>query len=297
MDRGAFIGAALSAVALGPLGPPAGWHGTNAGMRAIIPFDTAPFPHASRASGHTYDNKVYDAATHYGDSSVGLFVPKGFVARDTVEYVVHFHGWNNNVADVFARYKLAEQFEGSGLNAILVVPQGPLNAPDSGDGKLELDDNGFARFIADITRYLQNQQILTSPTIGNIALSAHSGGYGGLGGVLTRGGMNDHISDVMLFDAGYGYFEAIAAWAKTSPQHHLLSIFTDDTSTGNTALMGMLQEPKPNIYVRLASTMTLEQLQARAPTFLLTTDVAHDELMQKFSWYQLFLQTTALNRR
>ncbi len=43
--------------------------------------------------------------------------------------------------------------------------------------------------------------------------------------------------------------------------------------------------------------MTLDELSVRAPTFLLTTEVAHDELMQKFAWYELFLKTTALQRR
>jgi hypothetical protein len=41
--------------------------------------------------------------------------------------------------------------------------------------------------------------------------------------------------------------------------------------------------------------MTLARLDTRAPTFVLTTDVAHDELLQKFSWYSLFLQATALS--
>ena len=124
-------------------------------------------------------------------------------------------------------------------------------------------------------------------------LTAHSGGYGGAGGVLTRGGMNDSITDVILFDAAYGYFDAFADWAR-APQHHLLSLFTGDTSTGNAALMGKVQEPTPNLYVRLADSMTLDQLQTRAPTFVLTS-VAHDDLLQKYSWYSLFLQTTALD--
>lgn len=79
---------------------------------------------------------------------------------------------------------------------------------------------------------------------------------------------------------------------KASPRHHLLSVFTDDTSTGNTALMGMVQAPEPNLYVRLADTMTVVQLQTRAPTFVLTTRVAHDDLLQKYDWYRLFLQAT-----
>ncbi len=288
IDRLDFISVTLGALAAPSLPQP------NTYFPAIA---SAPFPHPSRAGGHLYQKKLYDAAGHYNDSTVGLFKPPGYVDRATVDYIVHFHGWNNNVRHVLERYRLAEQVSKSNLNAILVVPQGPRDAPDSGDGKLELDEGGFARFMTDVTAYLNAQHLVTTSKIGTIVLSAHSGGYGGLGGALQRGGMNDRISDVMLFDSGYGYFDAIAGWANVSTDRHLISIFTDDTSTGNTRIMGLLQGPKPNLYVRLASAMTLEELQTRAPTFLLTEDVAHDELLQKYNWYALFLQSTALKRR
>jgi hypothetical protein len=129
---------------------------------------------------------------------------------------------------------------------------------------------------------------------GRIVLSAHSGGYGGAGGVLTRGGMNDNVTDVLLFDSAYGYYDAFAGWAR-GVNKHLLSIFTDDTITGNVALMGMLQGASPTSYVWLAKDLTLERLRTRDATFVLTTDVAHDDLLTHDSWYSLFLQSTALD--
>jgi hypothetical protein len=266
------------------------------GRTLLVPFASAPYPHASRAQGHTYQGRLYDAATHYSNSDAGIFVPDGWRPRDgTIDFVVHFYGWNHDIAATFSTYRLREQLVASGRNAILIVPEGPTNAPDSGFGKLELDEGGFARFMADVAGRLKQLGISGSDRIGRIVLTAHSGGYGGAGGVLARGGMNDSITDVVLFDAAYGYFDAFADWARTS-QHHLLSLFTNDTSTGNAALMGKLQAPEPNLYVRLADSMTLAQLQTRAPTFVLTS-VAHDELLQKYSWYSLFLQTTALGAR
>ena len=290
MDRSEFI-----ALTIGAATAPALTGTAPNVLYTTLP--TAPFPHPSRTAGHTYQKKLYDAASHYSDSTVGLFKPPGYVDGNTVDFIVHFHGWNNHVRQVFDRYNLAAQVARSNVNAILVVPQGPLDAPDSGDGKLELDDRGFARFMHDVTAYLNAQRLIGAQKIGRIVLTAHSGGYGGAGGVLTHGGMNDRITDVILFDSAYGYFDAFADWAKSSPNNHLLSIFTDDTSTGNTHLMGLLQKPQPNLDVRLASTMSLAQLQTRTPTFLLTEDVAHDELLQKLNWYELFLQTTALRPR
>lgn len=287
LNRPQFLQAAAATLVAAGVPPVTG------GRTVIEPFASSPYPHASRAAGHTYQGRLFDAATHYSNSDVGIFVPDAWRLRGgAIDLIVHFYGWNHDIAATFATYRLREQLVASGRNAILVVPEGPTNAPDSGFGKLELDEGGFARFIGDVAARLKQLGISATDRVGRIVLTAHSGGYGGAGGVLTRGGMNDAISDVILFDAAYGYFDAFADWARV-PQHHLLSLFTGDTSTGNAALMGKLQAPSPNLYVRLADSMTLAQLQTRAPTFVLTS-VAHDELLQKYSWYSLFLQTTAL---
>lgn len=265
------------------------------GKTFIVPFATAPYPHASRANGHTYDGKLYDAATYYSNSNVGIFVPDGWTPQNgAIDAIVHFYGWRHDVAATFSTYRLREQLLQSTRNAILIVPEGPTNAPDSGDGKLELDDNGFARFISDVSGWLQQSKLSPVDRAGRIVLSAHSGGYGGAGGVLTRGGMNANITDVLLFDSAYGYFDAFAGWAHGQDKH-LLSIFTDDTITGNVTLIGMLQAPTPSSYVWLSKDLTLDRLRTRDATFILTTDVAHDDLLTHDTWYALFLQTTALS--
>jgi len=92
---------------------------------------SAPFPHPQRAHGHEYDGKLYDAAAHYCDDTLAIFIPKGFSQNGRVDFVVHFHGWNNHVEAVLRRYQLIEQLVASRRNAVLVVPQGPFDAPDS----------------------------------------------------------------------------------------------------------------------------------------------------------------------
>ncbi|MDQ2872704.1 MAG: hypothetical protein M3R35_06215 [Candidatus Eremiobacteraeota bacterium] len=287
----------LAALPLAHTAAAAATQQASIGTTILRSFASAPFPHPSRANGHAYQGKLYSASAAYSDGTVGLFIPHGFKPGAATDFIVHFHGWNNDVATVLSRYRLREQVASSGRNAILVVPQGPRDAPDSGDGKLELDKDGFARFMHDVASFLQSNGTIPAANVGRIVLSAHSGGYGGAGGVLTNGGLNASITDVVLFDAAYGYFDAFASWQKATPGNHFLSLFTDDTSTGNTALMAMMQTAAPNIFVRLADTMTLAQLQTRAPSFVLTTKVAHDELLQKYGWYALFLQATALAAR
>ncbi|MEO6912774.1 MAG: hypothetical protein ABI182_01970 [Candidatus Baltobacteraceae bacterium] len=282
MKRSTFLSSGTGLLAAGALSRIGDARSKDAGETVFMHLASAPYPHKSR---------------HYTDNTVAVCIPPHYRQTDTVDFIVHFHGWHNWVAHLLPEYRLPQQLDASGLNAILIVPQGPLNAPDSGFGKLELDGNGFADFIGDVIAHLNASGKLRTQTIGNVVLTAHSGGYGGAGGVLTRGGLNEKISDVILFDSAYGYYDAFANWTTSAPEHHLLSVFTDDTSTGNTALMGMIQAPTPNIYVRLAKDMTQNNLETRAPTFILTTDVAHDELMQQFSWFKLFLRSTALKPR
>ena len=81
---------------------------------------SAPFPHPQRAHGHEYEGKIYDAAGHYSDNTVAIFIPRGFSQNGRVDFVVHFHGWKNHVEAVLRHYQLIEQFVASRRNAVLV---------------------------------------------------------------------------------------------------------------------------------------------------------------------------------
>src|SRR5580658_6461752 len=80
------------------------------GRLILTNFASAPFPHPDRAQGHSYQNQFFSAADHYQDSHVAIFIPKDFHAGPEIDFVVHFHGWRNNVTNVLARYQLPEQF-------------------------------------------------------------------------------------------------------------------------------------------------------------------------------------------
>ncbi|MDE3056594.1 MAG: hypothetical protein KGJ59_01370 [Bacteroidota bacterium] len=192
-------------------------------------LSTAPFPHPQRANGHMYDSTLYSAAEHYSDSSVAIFIPKGFRKTGSTDFVVHFHGWNNNIDSVFAQYRLIEQFAASRKNAILVVPQGPRNAPDSFGGKLE-DKNGFKKFMTDIVKLLIKEKKIRTAKIGNIVLSGHSGGYHVISFILMRGGLTKHIKEVYLFDALYGETEKFVYWF-THQNGKLIDIYTQNGGT------------------------------------------------------------------
>src|SRR5258708_30590119 len=126
------------------------------GELIVTQLNSAPFPHPLRAEGHRYKDQFFSAKEHYSDNTVAIFIPKGFEPADRIDFVVHFHGWKNNVEGVLKRYEIIQQLIESGRNAILVVPQGPRDASDSFGGRLE-DADGFKRFMNDITGILRQK--------------------------------------------------------------------------------------------------------------------------------------------
>ena len=269
------------------------WVASAEGETALHAFQNAPFPYSSRAKGYTYDGKFYDAPTHYSDSTIGIFIPRGYKPAAEVDYVVHFHGWSNHVATVLDHYELRRQFTASGRNAILLVPQGPKDAQDSSGGKLEADPGAFEALLREITQFLVESGKIHTARIGSIALSTHSGGYLVTGAILRQTALRSHITDVLLFDSSYGELEAFANWA-AEKHHRLVSIFTRHLAPENFMLTTLLQKRHTACRSILEPDLTPVLLTARQPLFIHTLDLPHDEVMQKHDYFALFLRTSAL---
>ena len=71
-------------------------------------------------------------APYSADPSVNVFVPDGFYDRGAQDMVVHFHGFNTNLASTLPYHDYREMLHLSGRNAVLVTPQGPLNQAQRG---------------------------------------------------------------------------------------------------------------------------------------------------------------------
>ncbi len=262
----------------------------------LQPFASAPYPHASRASGYTYGTTFYDAPAHYSDATVGIVVPAGYQPRATADFVVHFHGWSNHVAQVLEHYRLPQQLQESGRNAILIVPQGPKDAQDSGDGKLELDDGALKRLLDDVLTFLRARKITGATAIGRVVITAHSGGYKAASAVLVHGGVSDRVTDVVLFDATYGELEGFANWFRGGANRRLVSFFTDALGTADVALMALAQDARP-LAVRLDPDWSPDDLRARRAAFVLCRTIPHDELLQQRNFFAVALTTSALDPR
>jgi len=278
--------------------PAAAWALSSQGETVLRPFAHAPYPHPSRSGGHAFGGKFFPQAGHYDDSTVGIFVPAGFRPRaQGVDFIVHFHGWSNHVSAVLDRYRLREQVEASGVNAILVVPQGPKDAQDSGDGKIELDPGAFAALLHEVAQFLYAEKKTRSAQIGRIVISAHSGGYKGASRSLQIGGLTDNVTDVLLFDAAYGDLDGFAQWQSAASGRRLVSLFTDDTASGNVQLMSLLQKSGTAFRVALDADIAQSALMPRTPFFAYTADLPHDQTMQGRGYFALFLATSDLPKR
>lgn len=266
------------------------------GHLIITQFHSAPFPHPQRAQGHTYHQKLFSGGEHYSDSTVALFVPPGFRETGQVDLLVHFHGWNNNVTNVLAHYRLREQLIASRRNVVLVVPQGPRDAPDSFGGKLE-DPDGFKRFVDEVAETLRSQAGFKSNNfkIGRILLSGHSGGYHVLAAILDHGGLTPQIKEVWLFDALYGQTESFLAWL--DQQHgRLLNIYTEDGGTKEETehLMDILKARGTGFLAGNEENLKPAELKPRQAVFIFTR-LPHDGVVAGHETFKEFLETSLLD--
>jgi hypothetical protein len=176
-----------------------------------------------------------------------VYLPKGFNPDGELNLVVHYHGWTNCIANdaestnractpgAAARtsHHLIAQMDSSGANAALVLVEIHYDQSTSDDGKLA--NAGF--FKAMIDELLPKIGALAGRTyteddLGKIVLTSHSGGYQATAHTIDRGGLTDHITQVILLDSAYAFTSTFEAWAKAAPgQHRLAVVYTDYAGT------------------------------------------------------------------
>jgi hypothetical protein len=266
------------------------------GTMIVTTSDHAMFPHEKRAKGHTYEGKAYPADVHYSDSTVAIFVPKGFRAGDATNLVFYFHGWRNNVDDTLRQFKVAEQFAASGVNAVLVLAEGAKNSPDSFGGKLE-ETGVFASLVSDVLGTLKARGIVVSAKPGSIVLAGHSGAYRVMAFILTRGGLTANIREVYLFDALYGQSEKFAHWIERFPGR-LVDIYTADGGTREQSLdlMDDLRAWDVPFAAVPESAVTQELLRKNRLVFI-DSALEHNDVVAAKEQFRVFLATGSLPRR
>ena len=267
------------------------------GQLIVTQLTSAPFPHPKRAEGHKYKDQEFSAKDHYSDSTVAIFIPRGFRETGQVDFVVHFHGWKNNVVGVLQQYRLIQQLIESGRNAVLVVPQGPRDASDSFGGKLE-DPDGFKRFMTEVAQTLRQRSALKQKdfVLGRIILSGHSGGYEVISSIVDCGGLSDRVSEVWLFDALYARTEKFVAWFDR--QHgRLIDIYTEQggTKEETESLMADLKKRGTPFFAGKEADVKPADLEGNKAVFIFT-ELPHNDVLDKHETFRKFLETSCLEK-
>jgi hypothetical protein len=266
------------------------------GTMIVTTSDHTMFPHEKRAQGHTYEGKTYPVDLHYRDRTVVIFVPKGFRAEGATNLLFYFHGWRNNVDDTLRQFKVAEQLAASGVNAILVLPEGPEDAPDSFGGKLE-ETGVFASLVSDVLSALKARGVIASTKPGSIILAGHSGAYRVMAFILTRGGLTANIREVYLFDALYGQSEKFAHWIDRFPGR-FVDIYTAEGGTRDESL-GLMDDLRAwNIpFAAVPERAVTEDLLRKNRLVFIDSPLEHNDVVAKNEQFRAFLTASSLPRR
>ena len=131
---------------------------------------------------------------------------------------------NDNMG-ALEQYMMPQALVAQKINALLILPQGPYRARDSFGGKME-DKGGLKRLVEDVLVTMKSESVITAAKLNKLILSAHSGGYRPVAFCLDRGGLNDHITDVFLFDAFYGNHDFFRSWLNAH-RGKLFAAYTD----------------------------------------------------------------------
>jgi hypothetical protein len=268
------------------------------GVTLWLELDKAPFP-APNAG--------------YKDRTVIVFVPHHFRCGhgDAVSMLVHFHGHSTTADKALVSHELREQLFDSKQNAILVVPQGPVNASDSSCGKLE-SPLGFARMLDETLEVLATpdaREALARTAIprgahpGTVCISAHSGGYHAAACALKHGGIE--VNEAFLFDALYNEADVFRDWVvagKGRPahaRHKLVSYFTDGGTTAalTRQLFGELEKAGVKCALEAKEgTLTREEI-TRAEAVAIKTALWHNNVTHELNGLRDCLYASGMTRK
>ncbi|MFI5133676.1 MAG: hypothetical protein ACHQEB_05035, partial [Chitinophagales bacterium] len=254
------------------------------------------FPDTARANGHTYNKVLYDAATHYMDSSVLIITPKNLDANKKVDLIFWFHGWSNNIDSAAQRYGLIKQFAASKLNAVLVLAETTKNAPDSYGGKLEYN-NTFKELVADVMQELKKEKAVSKKCEpGNILLAGHSGAYRVMAYILQNG--NLPVQEVILFDALYSETDKFMNWLQSDKSHRFVDLFTNGGGTDGESREMEKRLIKLNMGIDTIEEKDLKAQLVLADKVLFVHSLhEHNDIINNPNNFQLFLENTSFLKK
>jgi len=248
------------------------------------------FPHKLRNSGHGYKGKHYSRENHYNDSTVFIFIPKYYDPIDSINFLFYFHGWWNNVDSSVTKFKLIEQFYRSKKPAILILPEGAKNAPDSFGGKLE-EKNVFRDLVLEMISFLENK-LNKKYELRRISLGGHSGAYQVMSYILLHGGVTNEIENVFLFDGLYGNIEKFSHWIDNY-NGRFINIYTPNGGTKSESenLMMCLEAWGIPFYKIKNDNFSTNDLM-KSKIIFIRSQLRHSEVIHTKNQFQQFIESS-----
>lgn len=249
------------------------------------------FPDSARKDGHTYNGALFDAAHHYTDSSVLIIIPPNFKPGKKVNMVCWFHGWYNTIDSANKRFELATQFAAANVNAILIIPEGAFNAPDSYGGKLEQPDV-FKMLLTDVLQYLVAiNKIPNNSHPANILLAGHSGAYRVMANILVKGGLP--VNEVLLFDGLYSETDKYLDWIGQNKENRFINIYTNDGGTAATSRQMNHQMDSIGIkYLPIEEAQFSAEIVSANKILIVHSNRQHNDIINQPNHFKLILSAS-----
>jgi hypothetical protein len=162
-----------------------------------------------------------------GNGVVHVWRPQGY-DPDTAGTVIYLHGHRSSADQSWDEFRMAVQFQRSGLNALFVVPDSTAD----GEEPLHWESLGALR------RYVSRETGVALPA-GALVVMGHSGAFRNIAAWLD----DRTIDALILLDALYSHEDEFKSWITNSKGHQDKRLTLVSRDTRGNALRFMRQIP------------------------------------------------------
>lgn len=198
---------------------------------------------------------------------VHVWEPRGYDAA-TAGTVIYVHGFYTNVDKAWGQHALAEQFAGSRVNALFIVPEAP-----AGSGE-DVSWPVLSELLAEVQKQLPGVEAR-----GPIVATGHSGAWRTLG-LWADEAASKQVDNFILLDGLYGMDEKFQAWLARQPstEEPRLTLVSHDTTKRAAVFLEAIEGAKrraalPENYRELTA------IEKKVPVLDISAAISHMEIV------------------
>ena len=239
----------------------------------------------------TANAKYSSSDSRFNDNSCLVYVPKHFNKSKPWNFMLWFHGWNNNIQSTIEQFKLREQIALSGANVILIMPEGVKNGNDSYCGNWE-QANYFNYFMEDVKLKLKSEKIVDKITSDNqLIIAGHSGASRALVQVMDYSSIT--IKAILMFDAIYSHETNIIKCLKKFSSCKLINLHTSrEPCTISTKNLIQLMQKQNMGYLQKQDTDVTDAELKNNRILCLSSNLSHNDVPVSYNYLSRFLKAS-----